>query len=49
MLGVALITVLVILSALYRSVLLPLVIILGTVFALGLACAVVYLHRQSDE
>ncbi|MFG3101938.1 MMPL family transporter [Streptomyces sp. NPDC048182] len=42
LLGVALITVLVILLLVYRSVLLPLVIILGAVFALGLACAVVY-------
>ncbi|MDX2600418.1 MMPL family transporter [Streptomyces caniscabiei] len=42
LLGVALLTVLVILLLVYRSVLLPLVIILGAVFALGLACAVVY-------
>ncbi|MEU0224619.1 MMPL family transporter [Streptomyces sp. NPDC006284] len=42
LLGVALITVLVILLLVYRSVLLPLVIILGAVFALGLACAIVY-------
>ncbi|MDP9864541.1 MULTISPECIES: MMPL family transporter [Streptosporangium] len=42
LLGVALITVFVILLAVYRSVLLPLVIIIGAVFALGLACAVVY-------
>ncbi len=42
LLGVALITVLVILLLVYRSVLLPVVIILGAVFALGLACAVVY-------
>ncbi|MEV7012308.1 MMPL family transporter [Streptosporangium sp. NPDC051022] len=42
LLGVALLTVLIILLAVYRSVLLPLVIIIGAVFALGLACAVVY-------
>jgi RND superfamily putative drug exporter len=42
LLGVALATVLVILLLVYRSVLLPLVIILGSVFALGLACAIVY-------
>ena len=42
LLGVALLTVLIILLAVYRSVLLPLIIIIGAVFALGLACAVVY-------
>ncbi|MCH0565741.1 MMPL family transporter [Streptomyces sp. MUM 2J] len=42
LLGVALAAVLIILLLVYRSVLLPLVIILGAVFALGLACAVVY-------
>ncbi|NEY33686.1 MMPL family transporter [Streptomyces sp. PRKS01-65] len=42
LLAVALVTVLVILLLVYRSVLLPLVVILGAVFALGLACAVVY-------
>ncbi|MGW5271874.1 MMPL family transporter [Streptomyces sp. NPDC004044] len=42
LLGVALATVLLILLLVYRSVLLPLVIIIGAVFALGLACAVVY-------
>ncbi|WP_329131599.1 MMPL family transporter [Streptomyces sp. NBC_00670] len=42
LLGVALVTVLVILLLVHRSVLLPLVIIVGAVFALGLACAVVY-------
>ncbi|MFE4661829.1 MMPL family transporter, partial [Streptomyces hydrogenans] len=42
LLAVALVTVLVILLLVYRSVLLPLVIIIGAVFALGLACAVVY-------
>lgn len=42
LLAVALVTVLLILLLVYRSVLLPLVIIVGAVFALGLACAVVY-------
>ncbi|MET7640856.1 MMPL family transporter [Streptomyces sp. NPDC005438] len=42
LLGVALGVVLLILLLVYRSVLLPLVVILGSVFALGLACAVVY-------
>ncbi|MFE7595802.1 MMPL family transporter [Streptomyces sp. NPDC057494] len=42
LLVVALVTVLVILLLVYRSVLLPLLIIIGAVFALGLACAVVY-------
>ncbi|WP_392667880.1 MMPL family transporter [Streptomyces sp. LN785] len=42
LLGVALATVLVILLLVYRSVLLPLVIIVGAVFSLGAACAVVY-------
>ncbi|MFD7512784.1 MMPL family transporter, partial [Streptomyces sp. NPDC059853] len=42
LLGVALTTVLVILLLVYRSVLLPLVIITGSVLALCLACAVVY-------
>ncbi|GHB30329.1 putative membrane protein [Streptomyces xanthochromogenes] len=42
LLVVALIAVLVILLLVYRSVLLPFVIILGAVFALGAACAVVY-------
>ncbi|MEU7281067.1 MMPL family transporter [Streptomyces sp. NPDC045431] len=48
LLGVALIAVLLILLLVYRSVLLPLVIILGAVFALGLACAVVYALAQRD-
>ncbi|MFC8084273.1 MMPL family transporter [Streptomyces sp. NPDC057340] len=48
LLGVALITVLVILLLVYRSVLLPLVIILGAVFALGLACAIVYALAERD-
>ncbi|MEU2159392.1 MMPL family transporter [Streptomyces sp. NPDC019396] len=42
LLGVALAAVLVILLLVYRSVLLPFIIIIGAVFALGLACAVVY-------
>ncbi|MFF8449686.1 MMPL family transporter [Streptomyces leeuwenhoekii] len=42
LLAVALATVLVILLLVYRSVLLPFVVILGAVFALGLACAIVY-------
>ncbi|MFG3473933.1 MMPL family transporter [Streptomyces sp. NPDC047980] len=42
LLAVALVTVLVILLLVYRSVLLPLVVIAGAVLALGLACAVVY-------
>ncbi|MFI6509430.1 MMPL family transporter [Streptosporangium sp. NPDC050855] len=48
LLGVALITVLVILLAVYRSVLLPLIIIAGAVFALGLACALVYVLADRD-
>ncbi|WP_405965136.1 MMPL family transporter [Streptomyces sp. NBC_00723] len=48
LLAVALATVLVILLLVYRSVLLPLVIILGAVFALGLACAVVYALADHD-
>ncbi|MFD3933621.1 MMPL family transporter [Streptomyces sp. NPDC058611] len=40
--GVALATVLVILLGVYRSVLLPLVVVFGAVLALGLACAIVY-------
>ncbi|WP_424216751.1 MMPL family transporter (plasmid) [Streptomyces sp. BI20] len=42
LLGVALAAVLVILLLVYRSVLLPFLIILGSVFALALACAIVY-------
>ncbi|MER7927235.1 MMPL family transporter [Streptomyces sp. NPDC096057] len=42
LLGVALGAVLLILLLVYRSVLLPFLIIIGAVFALGLACAVVY-------
>ncbi|GGX26132.1 MMPL family transporter [Streptomyces chryseus] len=48
LLGVALITVLVILLLVYRSVLLPLVIITGAIFALGLACGVVYALADRD-
>ncbi|MEU2761416.1 MMPL family transporter [Streptomyces sp. NPDC007094] len=48
LLGVALITVLIILLLVYRSVLLPFVIILGAVFALGLACAIVYVLADHD-
>ncbi|MFE4634496.1 MMPL family transporter [Streptomyces sp. NPDC056773] len=42
LLGVALGAVLLILLLVYRSLLLPLVIIISAVFALGLACAIVY-------
>ncbi|MFE1260414.1 MMPL family transporter [Streptomyces albogriseolus] len=48
LLGVALVAVLLILLLVYRSVLLPFVIILGSVFALGLACAVVYVLADHD-
>ncbi|MGV9559574.1 MMPL family transporter [Streptomyces sp. NPDC003522] len=48
LLAVALVTVLVILLLVYRSVLLPLVIIVGAVLALGLACAVVYVLADHD-
>ncbi|MFF5452575.1 MMPL family transporter [Streptomyces sp. NPDC012950] len=48
LLGVALIAVLLILLVVYRSVLLPLMIIVGAVFALGLACAVVYVLADAD-
>ncbi len=48
LLGVALVTVLLILLLVYRSVLLPLVIIAGAVFSLGLACAVVYVLADHD-
>ncbi|MYW63046.1 MMPL family transporter [Streptomyces sp. SID8379] len=48
LLGVALITVLVILLLVYRSVLLPFVIIISAVFALGVACAVVYVLADHD-
>ncbi|MFE6961533.1 MMPL family transporter [Streptomyces sp. NPDC057696] len=48
LLGVALITVLVILLLVYRSVLLPFVIIISAVFALGVACAIVYVLADHD-
>ncbi|WP_443067439.1 MMPL family transporter [Streptomyces sp. NBC_01426] len=48
LLGVALAAVLLILLLVYRSVLLPLVIIISAVFALGLACAVVYVLADHD-
>ncbi|MFF9489398.1 MMPL family transporter [Streptomyces sp. NPDC014676] len=48
LLGVALAAVLVILLLVHRSVLLPLLIILGSVLALGLACAVVYTLAERD-
>ncbi|MFC8858523.1 MMPL family transporter [Streptomyces sp. NPDC057144] len=48
LLAVALATVLVILLLVYRSVLLPLVIILSAVFALALSCAIVYALADRD-
>ncbi|MFD3609220.1 MMPL family transporter [Streptomyces atroolivaceus] len=48
LLGVALVTVLVILLLVYRSVLLPLIIIIGAVFALGVSCAIVYVLADND-
>ncbi|MGW7292170.1 MMPL family transporter [Streptomyces xiamenensis] len=48
LLGVAVITVLLILLLVYRSVLLPLAIITGAVLALALACAVVYALADRD-
>ncbi|MFF5448786.1 MMPL family transporter [Streptomyces sp. NPDC012888] len=48
LLGVALGAVLLILLLVYRSVLLPFVIIVSAVFALGLACAVVYALADAD-
>lgn len=48
LLGVALATVLIILLLVYRSILLPLVIIVGAVLALGLACGVVYALAERD-
>lgn len=48
LLAVALATVLVILLLVYRSVLLPLVIIMSAVLALGLACAIVYVLADHD-
>ncbi|MFF6995349.1 MMPL family transporter [Streptomyces sp. NPDC008313] len=48
LLAVALGAVLLILLLVYRSLLLPFVIILGAVFALGLACAIVYVLADHD-
>lgn len=48
LLVVALVVVLLILLLVYRSLLLPVVIILGAVFALSLACAVVYELARED-
>ncbi|NLU76078.1 MMPL family transporter [Streptomyces sp. HNM0575] len=48
LLVVALVVVLLILLLVYRSVLLPVIIILGAVFALALACAVVYELAKED-
>ncbi|MFP8944088.1 MMPL family transporter [Streptomyces fenghuangensis] len=48
LLGVALSVVLLILLLVYRSVLLPLAIILGSVFALALATAIVYFLAERD-
>ncbi|MGW0816547.1 MMPL family transporter [Streptomyces viridiviolaceus] len=48
LLGVALGAVLLILLLVYRSVLLPFVIILGSVFALGLASGIVYALAERD-
>ncbi|WP_330464763.1 MMPL family transporter [Streptomyces longwoodensis] len=48
LLGVALAAVLVILVLVYRSVLLPFLIIVSAVFALGVACALVYVLADHD-
>ncbi|MFD8376076.1 MMPL family transporter [Streptomyces sp. NPDC059688] len=48
LLGVALGAVLLILLLVYRSLLLPLAIIISSVFALGVACAIVYLLADHD-
>ncbi|MEU6404260.1 MMPL family transporter [Streptomyces sp. NPDC046985] len=48
LLGVALAAVLLILLLVYRSVLLPLTIIVSAVFALGIACALVYVLAEHD-
>ncbi|MFJ4499619.1 MMPL family transporter [Streptomyces sp. NPDC088864] len=48
LLGVALAAVLVILLLVYRSVLLPFLIIISSVFALGLACGIVYVLADRD-
>ncbi|WKD36775.1 MMPL family transporter [Streptomyces xanthophaeus] len=49
LLGVALAAVLLILLLVYRSVLLPLLIIIGAVFALSLACAIVYALASAGQ
>ncbi|PSM42571.1 hypothetical protein C6Y14_15320 [Streptomyces dioscori] len=48
LLGVALVAVLLILLLVYRSVLLPFMIIISAVFALGIACAIVYVLADHD-
>lgn len=48
LLGVALAAVLLILLLVYRSVLLPFTIIISAVFALGIACAIVYVLADHD-
>lgn len=48
LLGVALAAVLVILLLVYRSLLLPFLIIISSVLALGLACAIVYVFADHD-
>ncbi|MFF3484649.1 MMPL family transporter [Streptomyces sp. NPDC002701] len=48
LLGVALAAVLIILLLVYRSVLLPFTIIISAVFALGVACAIVYVLADHD-
>ncbi|MFH8713348.1 MMPL family transporter [Streptomyces zaomyceticus] len=48
LLAVALVTVLLILLLVYRSVLLPLIIIIGAVLSLALACAIVYVLADHD-
>lgn len=48
LLGVALAAVLLILLFVYRSVLLPFLIIISSVFALGVACAIVYVLADND-
>lgn len=48
LLAVALVTVLLILLLVYRSVLLPLIIIVGAVLSLALACAIVYVLADHD-
>ncbi|MFB7542036.1 MMPL family transporter [Streptomyces zaomyceticus] len=48
LLAVALVTVLLILLLVYRSVLLPLIIIVGAVLSLALACAILYVLADHD-